>query len=131
MKLFTKEIENALKKYGYCSQDGKGLEAKVIARFFGGSSCTWYILEGTEEHDILYGLASIGYGFEYGYISRNELENLKFPPLNLPVERDKSIKPLKYTLGECMKRYKERMINEDMTVGDLFPMEWRRRENEI
>ena len=123
MKIFTAAIEKALKKYGYLSQDGKGKDAKVIARLFGGSSCTWYILEGTEDSDIVYGLANIGYGFEYGTMSRSELESLRFPPFGLGIERDSSVEPLKMTLGECMKRYGEKMMNEEMTVGDLFPME--------
>jgi len=106
MKLFTASIENALKKYPYGSQD-KGTDAKVIARFFGGSAYTCYILESTEDPDILYGCASIGYGFEYGTISRSELETIRFKPFNLPLERDTSVEPLKKTLGECMKLYNE------------------------
>jgi len=109
-KLFTKQIENALKRVRPYSQDGKGMNAKVIARFFGGSSFTCYILEPTDDPDILFGLVDIGYGFEYGDISRSELESLRFPPFGLPVERDISIEPLKNTLGECFKMYSERMM---------------------
>lgn len=105
-KLFTKAIENALKKYGYASQDGKGKDAKVIARFFGGCY-TCYILESTDDEDILFGLADLGYGFEYGTISRSELESVRVPPFNTPLERDKLIEPLKKTLGECMEMYSE------------------------
>ena len=109
MKLFTKAIENALKKFPYGSQDGKGENAKVIARFFGGSAFTCYILED-EGDGIFYGLVNIGYGFEYGSISRAELESLRFPPFGLPVERDSSVDPLKKTLGECMKVYGEKLM---------------------
>ena len=109
-KLFTKAIENALKKYGYRSQDGKGKDAKVIARFFGGSVYTCYILESTEDSDILYGLANLGYGFEYGTLSRSELESVRIPPFNLPLERDITVEPLKKTLGECMEMYKEHFM---------------------
>jgi len=106
MKLFTKAIEKALVKCPYLSQDGKGKDAKVIARFFGGCY-TAYILESTEDPDILYGVASLGYGFEYGSVSRSELEKLRLPPFGLPLERDISVEPLKMTLGECMNRYRE------------------------
>ena len=44
-KLITKAIENALNKMPYGTSDGKGKDAKVIARFFGGSF-TFYVLEG-------------------------------------------------------------------------------------
>ncbi len=104
-KLFTKKIENALAKFPYGSQDGKGKDAKVIARFF-VAQATWYILE-KENDDILFGLANLGYGFEYGSISRRELETLRVRPFGLGVERDTSIEPCEYTLGECMAMYGE------------------------
>ena len=108
MKLVTAKISKLLKKYNYLSQDGKGENAIVIARFFGGSSCTWYILEGTEDEDIVFGLANLGYGFEYGTMSLSELQSIRFP-LGLGVERDKCIEPGTMTLSECMKIYGEHL----------------------
>lgn len=108
-KLFTKQIEKALQKVHPYTQDGMGMDAKVIARFFGGSSFTCYILEPTDDPDIFFGLVNIGYGFEYGDISRQQLESLRFKPFGLPVERDISIDPLKKTLGECFSLYSESM----------------------
>lgn len=104
-KLFTKAVENAMKKVPIGSQDGLGMDAKVLVRLFGGR-CTWYILEG--DGDFLYGLANLGYGFEYGSMSRPEFEQVQ---LMYPwaIERDIMVDPLKMTLGQCMKRYNEEM----------------------
>jgi hypothetical protein len=46
MLLMTKEIEDALRKHPLHSQDGKGMNAKVIVKFFGGSAANWLITEG-------------------------------------------------------------------------------------
>ena len=94
-KLFTKAIENACRKVKPYSQEGMDMDAKVIARFFGGSSYTCYILEPSNDPDIFFGLVNIGYGFEYGYISRKQLESLRFKPFGLPLERDICVDPLK------------------------------------
>ena len=59
-KLMTKEIEKLIAKYPYLSQDGKGLDAKVLVKFF-----------------LPCGGATLGYGYEFGSVSLNELENLK------------------------------------------------------
>lgn len=90
MKLITKQLEGELKKYPYLSQDGKGRQAKVIAKFFGGSSFTALITEAdfTESGLCLYGYIDIGYGFEFGGITLPELESWRFKPFNLGVERD-------------------------------------------
>ena len=106
MKLFTKSVEKAIAKFPLYSQDGKGMNAKVIARFFLGNA-TWYILEGNG--DELYGLTDVGHGFEYGYMSRKQLETLK-NGWGLGVERDITVDPLKMTLGECMTLNGERMM---------------------
>lgn len=85
-KFFTKGILNDLKKYPLYSQDGKGKNAKCICKFF--CCCfTWYILEGSEENGdlILFGITvneSTG-ECEYGYISANELTDIK---INIPVK---------------------------------------------
>lgn len=104
MKLITKEIQNALNKMGSHSQDGLGKDAKVIARYFRGSA-TWYVLEKDQGSDV-FGLVDLGYGFEYGYFSMDELEQINRTYL-LGVERDLFVKPLKQTLGELMNLYGE------------------------
>lgn len=94
MKLLTKEIENLFKKYGRNSQDETPLmERKVLAKFFNPYGVgTWIILECEEKTEsgdyILYGLCSLGYGYELGYVSLNELASIKIKPFNLGIERD-------------------------------------------
>lgn len=46
MKLITKALEKTFAKYPMYSQDGKGNDAVVIAKFFlPGSGFTWYVTE--------------------------------------------------------------------------------------
>lgn len=104
MKLFTKPVMTAIEKTPIYSQDGKGMNAKVIARFF-LQSHTWYVLEGSTTGE-LYGLVDTGYGFEYGYFTIEQLERVK-GRWGLTVERDLAVKPLKMTLGECATMYGE------------------------
>lgn len=91
MKLLTKAIEKKLEKFPLNSQDGKGVEAKVVCKFFSPvGSWTWYVLEGTKSQDgdwEFYGIVVNDYGAEYGYFSLKELENLSLP-FGLKVERD-------------------------------------------
>lgn len=114
-KLITKAIENALNKTPYCTSDGKGKDAKVIARFFGGA-CTFYVLEGYQiegekwDGNTVYGLANIGYGFEYGPFNMDDIKRgYKFGPIRLPFERDIYVDPLKRTIGELAEENHERM----------------------
>lgn len=129
----TEEIFNKLKKFPYRSQDGKGLKAKVIARYFNESgSGTWYV---TELADIKYpdkdfqeyttidkklklkdlqnlnffGVAELGFDFEWGSFSMNELSELLLLH-DCEIRRDTSIEPLKYTLEECFNMYNEKMM---------------------
>ena len=108
-KLFTKAFENRLKKYPLYSQDGKGMNAIVVERFFGGN-LTIYILEGNKETGELYGLADLGYGFEYGYFTIEQLESIRVPPFKLPLERDRYIESGKVTLGVAMKQNGEKLM---------------------
>lgn len=48
-KLWTKEVENRAVKYPLYSQDGKGMEAAVIAKFFNPYGAgTWIITEASK-----------------------------------------------------------------------------------
>jgi hypothetical protein len=134
MKLITKAIINALAKTPYGKTDGQPREdKKVIARYFGGAACTWYVLEDDsfftdaehkddqhiDENMVVFAACSLGYGFELGSVSIKELSEMKFPIkvrcLNgqvvtigySHVERDRFVEPLKKTLGQLMKAYKE------------------------
>ena len=91
MKLITKEIERRLQKYPFGSQEGEGKGAQVLVKFFGGCACTWLVTEAERTVDgswDFYGLANIGYGWEWGWFSLKGLEELRFPPFGLGVERD-------------------------------------------
>ena len=107
MLLMTKEIEEALRKHPLHSQDGKGMNAKVIVKFFGGSAANWLITEGEPQPNgdwLLYGFVTLGLPDEYekgkllwewGYVTLNQLKEIRFPPFKLPIERDLSVKPCK------------------------------------
>lgn len=97
MKLLTEELKKVFEKYPIGSQDGKGGDAKVIAKFFNPyGSQTWLITEaqldgeGTELEDwILFGFCNLGdiQLAELGYVSLNELQNLEIE-VHIPLTRD-------------------------------------------
>ena len=85
MQLMTKEIEKKASKFPFDSQDGKGLDAEIIVKFFHPlSNWTWYATEYSPEDKTFYGYVS-GHENEIGYFSLEELESIKLP---LPIERD-------------------------------------------
>ena len=97
MNLLTKDIENKLHKQPLYSQEQKGDDARVIAKFF--NPCgrgTWYVLEGEKQDNgdwLFFGIAEI-YEREYGYFTLSELEGFRLP-FGLTIERDKYFKPCK------------------------------------
>ena len=100
MKLMTKEIEKKLIKQGNetlnAPEKDWGKKHKPYLKLFGGGSCTWLISEYDAESNMFFGLCDLGLGTpEFGYVSKSELESIKFPPFNLPVERDLLWKPTK------------------------------------
>jgi len=65
------------------------IDFKPIVKFFGGSSCTWLFTEYIPEDECFFGLCDYGMGFpELGYVSKEELFQVRFPPFHLPIERD-------------------------------------------
>ena len=83
MKLLTKEITDRFQKTG--SQDGKGRDAVVIAKFFHPvGSWTWYATEYDGE-DTFFGLVD-GFELEWGYFSLSELKSVT--AFGLGIERD-------------------------------------------
>ena len=68
-------------------------DPRPVVKLFGGSAGTWLITEARPhgKNDIeLFGLCDPGVGFpEIGYCSLGELLSIRFPPLGLPIERDK------------------------------------------
>ena len=132
-KLLTKSIITALAKTPYGSDDGVDRDnKKVIARYFGGAAFVCYVLEddsffkeyktdektgktvptsieesNIEENMVVFCAQSLGHGLELGGVSLKEVFELRFRPFGLGVERDSSVEPFKYTLGELRKRQGE------------------------
>lgn len=109
MKLLTKELKEIFKKYPLYSQDGKGGDAVVIAKFFNPCGVgDWFITEGDEMDNgdwELFGYCHLGDddNAELGYVLLSQLEEIKLP-LGLTIERDINIEPGKYTLKEAIKK---------------------------
>lgn len=97
MKLLTKEIEKRLESHPLYSQEEKGGDAVVIAKFFNPCGAgTWWVLEGEKREDgdwLFFGIAEI-YEREYGYFTLKELESINLP-FGLTIERDIHFKSCK------------------------------------
>lgn len=97
MKLLTKAVEAKLiancaanKKLSEESEGERCHDFKPEVKFFGGGACTWLFTEYDPEEGTFFGLCDLGQGFpELGYVSREELESVRFPPFGLPIERDR------------------------------------------
>lgn len=91
MKLLTKEIERKFEKFPFYSQDGKGKDADVIAKFFNPcGSQTWLVAEAEKQDDgdwHLYGWYEDSNGGEWAYFSLRELQSVK-TWAGLGIERD-------------------------------------------
>ena len=91
MKLLTAGIIRKLEKHPFGSQEGKGDDATVLVKFFGGAAYTFLVTEGERQEDgdwLLFGKTTHGYKWEWGYSLLSEIERQKFPPFGLGVERD-------------------------------------------
>ena len=96
MKILTKEIERKLIQQ-FEQEDAP--DKKPYLKLFGGSAATWLISEYNKEEDMYFGLCDLGFGTpELGYVSKSELEALRFKPFGLPIERDCSFTPQKTLL---------------------------------
>ncbi len=116
MELLTDEIKNRFQKYPLYSQEGKGLDAKVIAKFINPfGSGTWLITEGslTDDNDyIMFGYCHLGNDedAELGYVLLSELEDIHIPVKSqgqmlgyIDIERDDNL-PENCTLKKAMKK---------------------------
>lgn len=84
MILITKALRTKFEKTG--SQEGLGMDAEIIVKFFTpDSSWSMYALEFDGE-DSFFGIVD-GHFAEYGYFSLRELKKVK-GNLGLPIERD-------------------------------------------
>ncbi|MEG1554004.1 MAG: DUF2958 domain-containing protein [Rikenellaceae bacterium] len=90
MKLLTDKIELALRKNPLNSQDGKGIDTKLIVKYFNPiGSGTWLITEGEQLENgdwELFGLCYI-FEWEWGNVMLSELQSISFP-FGLGIERD-------------------------------------------
>lgn len=84
MKLITKEIEKKFEEFPLYSQDGKGLNAEVLVKFFNPTGVgTWYITEANKLEDgdyEMFGYCHLGddENAEFGYICLSDLEGINF-----------------------------------------------------
>lgn len=119
MKLFTAEIKKKLPLIGEVEDDKN---APIIVKFFGGASYSLYVVaadvylkdqdepvrysdvkDDTQIEDIhLYGYVTGLQVDEWGYTSFNELNEIRFPPFSLPVERDMHF-GMKHTVSEVIE----------------------------
>jgi hypothetical protein len=104
MKIMTVAQEKKLVKNGIeAGEKGDGSHLKPVIKLFGGGACTWLLSEYYPEEGNFFGLCDLGQGCaEIGYVSRVELEAIRFPPFGLPIERDMYI-----TLDKTMAEYTE------------------------
>lgn len=90
MMLMTKELETMFQSYPIGSQDGKGMDAKVVVKYFNPCGVgTWLITEGEKQEDgdwLLFGYCHL-FEWEWGYVLLSELENVKLP-FGLTIERE-------------------------------------------
>lgn len=103
MKLLTKEILSQFENHPIGSQDGKGMDAKVLVKYFNPCGAgTWLITEAEKQPDgdwLLFGYCHI-HEWEWGYVVLSELQSLRLP-LGLTIERD--IYSSAKTVGEFIR----------------------------
>jgi hypothetical protein len=89
MKLFTKEINNKL--FAQYPKGGNLEDQMVVAKLFNPyGRGTWYLINSDpNEPDYIWAIVDL-MDVEVGSVSRSELQNLRVPPYNLPLERDMS-----------------------------------------
>ena len=100
MKLLTNEIVSKFENHPIGSQDGKGLDAEVLVKYFNPCGAgTWLITEAEREGDDwrLFGYCHI-FEWEWGYLMLSELESLRLP-FGMTVERDL------YTSGKIVRDF--------------------------
>lgn len=87
MMLMTAEQRRKLVE-NHTDQDGHKSYWPVI-KLFGGSACTWLLTEFDADEGLFFGLCDLGLGSpELGYVSLQELVEIRFPPYGGGVERD-------------------------------------------
>ena len=93
MKLFTDIIEQLLQEQYKFGNDLK--KQQVIAKIFNPyGKGTWYLLnQDPEDPDYLWAIVDLDY-VEIGSVAKSDLEEIKVPPFNMPLERDTDFEPV-------------------------------------
>ncbi len=126
MKLITKEIEKNFEKFPLYSQDGKGLNAEVLVKFFNPTGVgTWYITEANKLEDgdyEMFGYCHLGddENAEFGNVLLSDLEDIKLP-YGLKIERDMYLKN-GINLENALKRDGIKM--PDFLMNDETKKDW-------
>lgn len=109
MELWTKEIEQKALRYPIGSQDGKGMQATVLVKYFNPYGAgTWIITEAEKQADgdwLLFGYCHI-FEWEWGYVLLSELQTTKVNVFGykLGLERDLYISD-NATVADLVKEY--------------------------
>jgi len=89
MELLTEEILSKFESHPIRSQDGKGLDAEVLVKYF--NPCgrgTWLVTEAERDSDDwrLFGYCRL-FEWEWGYLMLSELQSIRLP-FGMAIERD-------------------------------------------
>ncbi|MBQ8942477.1 MAG: DUF2958 domain-containing protein [Firmicutes bacterium] len=106
MNLLPAPLKARFTKYPLYSQDGKGLKAKVIAKYFTGRTATWLATEGEPDGDdfIFFGYVTLnGIDWEWGYFSLNEMQEVNRHYGFTVIERELYTDPEDYTVEELIR----------------------------
>jgi len=98
-KMFTKEQYEKLVA-NYKAQDGSKTFKAVVKLFNPSGLGTWFLSEYDPERKVFFGLCCL-HDKELGYVTEQELKEIKCPPFGLGIERDSMFEANKYTLEEC------------------------------
>lgn len=101
MKLLTEEIIRKFKSHPLYSQDGKGLNAEVLVKYFNPFGAgTWLVTEAEEQPDGDWRLFAYCYLYEWewAYLMLSDLQRIVLPG-GLGIERDL------YTSGKLIKDF--------------------------
>ena len=103
MELLTKQIIRKFEEHPIYSQDGKGLKAEVLVKYFNRMVAgTWLITEAEKQEDgdwKLFGFCHIC-EWEWGYLMLSDLQRIVLPG-GLGIERDL------YTQGRIVEDFME------------------------
>ena len=109
MKLLTKEIERKLRANHKATIEAginKPDHKPAVKYFSPVGAATWLITE-IDQDNIMFGLCDLGMGYpELGYVSLEELADIKFMGGRLGIERDlysKFTEPLSHYVSEASR----------------------------